>query len=138
MMAGVEVTAVATPSLQPVGEVIAAAVTVTGAVGIAGALSAVMSVRCSAQCATKIASRMLGIPPAEAAGQKCDAIGEICNMVAGNFKAKIGLEDQCMLSVPTVISGGSYQVHATSATQRVQIRLLCEEEVVSIALEVRG
>jgi len=34
-----------------------------------------------------------------------DALGEVCNMIAGNFKNKIsGLSEGCMLSVPTVIT----------------------------------
>jgi CheY-specific phosphatase CheX len=38
-----------------------------------------------------------------------DALRELCNMVAGDFKAKIAiLADRCMLSVPTVISGGYF------------------------------
>jgi hypothetical protein len=41
--------------------------------------------------------------------QVCDAIGEICHMVAGNFKNKlIGLVNSCMLSVPAVVTGRSY------------------------------
>lgn len=137
MMAGVEVTAIASPE-QPMADAVAATVTVTGAVGIAGALSAIMSVRCSTQCAAKIASHMLGVPIKEAEPHQCDAIGEICNMVAGNFKAKIGLEAQCMLSVPTVITGGNYQVRAASANQRLQLNLLCDGEAIWIGLEIRG
>jgi hypothetical protein len=32
---------------------------------------------------------MLGVLVEEADGQKCNAAGEICNMVAGYFKAKM-------------------------------------------------
>jgi chemotaxis protein CheX len=136
MMAGVEVTLATDPPPQATGNIPSA--TVTGAVGIAGALSAILSFRCSTQCAARIASRMLGVPLAEASSQQCDAIGEICNMTAGNFKAKIGLEDKCMLSVPTVITGGNYQLHAASATRRLELPLMCEGEPVWIALEIRG
>ena len=42
-----------------------------------------------------------------------DALGEICNMVAGNFKNKVsGLGNGCMLSVPTVITGRDYHCHS--------------------------
>lgn len=137
MMAGMEVTVVEAAPAQSLPNAVAATVTVTGAVGIAGALSAIMSVRCSAQCATKIASRMLGVPVAEASAHQCDAIGEICNMVAGNFKAKIGLEDKCMLSVPTVISGGNYQLRTASSTHRLEILLLHEGELLALGLDIR-
>lgn len=138
MMAGMQVAVASTPSTPPPGNAVAATITVTGAVGIAGALSAVMSVRCSTQCAANIAARMLGVPVAEASAHQCDAIGEICNMVAGNFKAKIGLEDKCMLSVPTVITGGNYQIRAAAANQRVELLLGCEGELVWLTLEIKG
>jgi Chemotaxis phosphatase CheX len=52
-----------------------------------------------------MASRMLGVQPGEIGREGCDAFGEICNMIAGNFKNKIsGLGNGCMLSVPTIIS----------------------------------
>ncbi len=136
MMAGMEVTAGA--DLPAPDTANSPSTTITGTVGIAGALSAILSFRCSAQCAAKIASRMLSVPIAEASPHQCDAIGEICNMAAGNFKAKIGLEDKCMLSVPSVITGGNYQLHAASATRRLELPLICEGEAVWIALEIRG
>jgi CheY-specific phosphatase CheX len=75
---------------------------VAGMVGLAGELCGVLTIRCSKAAAGKIACQMLGVAEAEAAAQAIDAVGEICNMVAGSFKAKIaGLEDKCMLSVPT-------------------------------------
>ena len=110
---------------------------VTGTVGIAGALRAVFSLRCSAQTAAKIASRMLAIPLEAAASQSCDAIGEICNMVAGSFKAKVGLEAECMLSVPTVITGSDYRVHSLAEGERLEIPILYDGELILIALDIR-
>src|SRR5258708_26089880 len=79
---------------------------ITAMVGLAGQLCGVLTVRCSAKSATHMASRMLGTDPDIAGPEVWDAMGEICNMVAGNFKNKIsGLGDGCMLSVPTVITG---------------------------------
>jgi chemotaxis protein CheX len=49
-----------------------------------------------------------------------DAIGEICNMVAGAWKGKLSiLASSCMLSTPTVVTGSNYQLH----TQRPEFRL---------------
>src|SRR5271170_772946 len=87
---------------------------VTGMVGIAGPLSATLSLRCSLDSAERIASKMLGVPKDKASAHKCDAIGEICNIVAGSFKDKIGLGDRCMLSVPTVLTGKDYQIRSRS------------------------
>jgi chemotaxis protein CheX len=110
---------------------------VTGMVGIAGPLSATFSLRCSMQSATLIAAQMLGVPGEEAAAQKCDAVGEICNIVAGAFKAKIGLGDLCMLSVPTVLAGMGYQIRTRSDDVRLAMPLLYEREPVWIALDIR-
>jgi chemotaxis protein CheX len=136
MMTGLEIAGIMEPAAQIAPEV--GVTTVTGTVGIAGAISAIFSLRCSADCAAAIASGMLGISVAEAAAQQCDAIGEMCNIIAGQFKAKIGLEDKCMLSVPTVIKGGNDQLHAASATRHLELRLLCAGEPVRFALETRG
>jgi chemotaxis protein CheX len=110
---------------------------VTGMVGIAGPLSATFSLRCSLLSATKIASQMLGVTMDEAAAQKCDAVGEICNIVAGYFKAKIGLGEQCMLSVPTVLMGKDYRIHSRNEDVRLELPLLYESEPIWIALEIR-
>ncbi len=110
---------------------------ITGMVGIAGPLSATLSLRCSLISATKIASQMLGVSMDEAEEQKCDAVGEICNIVAGYFKAKIGFGDLCMLSVPTVLAGKDYRIHSRFANVRLELPLLYESEPIWIALEIR-
>ena len=112
---------------------------VAGMVGLAGELCGVLTIRCSKASAGRIACQMLGVAEAEAATQAIDAIGEICNMVAGNFKAKIaGLEDKCMLSVPTVISGDSYELHSLASGARIELALLFQKEAVWFSLEVQN
>ena len=112
---------------------------VTGMVGLAGAMCGVMSVRCSNKTANKIASQMLGVPLTDAALQQSDAVGEICNMVAGNFKAKLeGMQDKCMLSVPTVITGEDYQLHSLAGGDRIELVFIYESEPLWIIMEVRS
>ncbi|MGB6249107.1 MAG: chemotaxis protein CheX, partial [Terriglobales bacterium] len=60
----------------------------TAIVGLAGALCGVVTVCCGAQSADQIAKGMLG-EPTVSPRQIADALGEICNMVAGNFKNKL-------------------------------------------------
>jgi CheY-specific phosphatase CheX len=110
---------------------------VTAMVGIAGAVRAMFSLRCSLLSATMLSSHMLGVPMEEAADQKADAVGEICNIVAGYFKAKIGLGDVCSLSVPTVLSGTNYQIHSPGKTTRLGLPLLYEKEIIWLALDIR-
>jgi len=114
-----------------------AQVNVTGVVGIGGAVRAVLSMRCSLNSSIEMAAKMLGVPVAEAESQRCDAVGEICNILAGDFKKRIGLGDKCVLSIPTVIAGGDYRIHSVLADERLELSLVFEGEPIWIALEIR-
>jgi len=108
----------------------------TSIVGLAGELCGILTIRCNARTAAGMASRMLGTDMEGAGPEKWDALGEICNMVAGNFKNKIaGLGDGCMLSAPTVITGADYSLHAMISDE-VRTVLLFEGEPVVLSLEV--
>jgi chemotaxis protein CheX len=111
---------------------------ITAMVGLAGQLCGVLTVRCSTRTALRMASRMLGIEAEKAGQEMWDAVGEICNMVAGNFKNKIpGLGDGCMLSVPTVITGGEYSLHSM-VNDEMRTVLLFEGEPVVLTLEIHN
>jgi chemotaxis protein CheX len=125
-------------SQTPTGADAALAAHVTGMIGIAGAIRAVFSLRCSDQAAIKIASQMLGISLEEAAAQKSDAIGEICNIIAGHFKHKIGMGDACTLTVPTVVVGGNYSIHCLEKGERIEFPVEYEGETLLVTLEIRG
>jgi chemotaxis protein CheX len=93
-------------------------------VGMAGALCGMTSISCSAETAIKLASKMAGDEAAKDPAIVSDAMGELCNMVAGNFKAKItSLADHCMLSVPTVISGDNYVMQAAEPSEVLRVAL---------------
>jgi chemotaxis protein CheX len=109
---------------------------ITSMVGLAGQLCGVMSLHCSAKSAARMASCMLGIDADGDSPEVWDAVGEVCNMVAGNFKNKIdGLGDGCMLSVPTVITGSDYSLHSTAA-DAIHTTLLFEGEPLVFSLEL--
>jgi chemotaxis protein CheX len=109
----------------------------TAMVGLAGALCGMMAIRCSRTLAGQLASLMLGGDAAENPSMIADALGELCNMVAGNFKAKIStLADHCMLSVPTVISGEDYCLQTCSPAELFQIPLTYRDELVWVSLSV--
>jgi len=111
---------------------------ITSMVGLAGQLCGILTVRCSTKSAGRMASRMLGIDSEKAGPEMWDAVGEICNMVAGNFKNKIaGLGDGCMLSVPTVITGAGYSLHSM-VNDSMHTVLLFEGEPVVLSLEVHN
>jgi chemotaxis protein CheX len=80
---------------------------------------------------------MLGKDVEEVGSEISDAIGEVCNMVAGNFKNKIPrLGDGCMLSPPSVIAGADYIVHAKPEVPTLQVSLLFEQMPMGSSLSV--
>jgi chemotaxis protein CheX len=110
MMVNAELEPFPDPPADPRGEQ-------TAMVGLAGALCGMVTVRCNSQTAAELAGLMLGEDAATKPSMIGDAMGEICNMVAGNFKSKISsLADRCMLSVPTVIWGEDYVMQTVQPT----------------------
>ena len=132
IMLGVKLEPVTEATTVPVCEI-------TSMVGLAGQLCGVLTLRCGFATAALMASKMLGIEPQQADPQLWDATGEICNMVAGNFKNKLtGGSDKCMLSVPTVISGGEYTFHSLADAGTIEILMTFENQPIVIALEIHS
>lgn len=83
----------------------------TAVIGLAGPINGVFSIRCDHKTACGLACGMLGICEQEARAEVWDALGEVCNMVVGNFKGKTGkLGETSLISVPTVIHGHDYRM----------------------------
>ena len=111
----------------------------TAMVGLAGELCGVLSVRCSQESANLAASLMLDLPPDKAAENAWDALGEVANMIAGNFKNKLdGLSDKCMLSVPTVITGANYSFRSLSDTTPLEIWFTFSGMPLAVTLEIHS
>ncbi len=112
---------------------------ITAMVGLAGQVCGVMSTRCGVQVATRMAARMLGAEPTPDTPEVQDAFGEICNMVAGNFKNKIaGLGENCMLSVPTVVTGSDYRLRSLADSDTLETTLLFEGLPFTVSLEIHS
>jgi chemotaxis protein CheX len=110
----------------------------TAIVGLAGALCGVVTICCTAHTAERIALGMLG-DATVSPRQVVDALGEMCNMIAGNFKNKLaGTDERCMLSVPTVISGGQYSLHSLAHGQSVESVLLFEKARITVRLQLQA
>jgi chemotaxis protein CheX len=110
----------------------------TAMIGLAGALCGVLTIGCSALVAGQIAKKMLG-DAATSSEEVGDALGEICNMIAGNFKNKLaGTDERCMLSVPTVISGQEYSLHSMAYGKSVETVVIFEDAPVSVRLELQS
>jgi len=112
---------------------------ITSMVGLAGKLCGVLSVRCDGKSARLIASRMLGVDVSKVGAEVSDAMGEIANLVAGNFKNKIpGLGDGCMLSPPTVITGSDYDMRSLADSTAIDLNLLFEGQPIGISLQIHS
>jgi chemotaxis protein CheX len=85
---------------------------VTAVVGLGGALSGACVLRSGGVAACKLAARMTGMEIDSIDDMVKDAVGEICNMLAGSWKSKVPeLSARCGLSVPAVITGSDYKLH---------------------------
>jgi len=99
----------------------------------------VLSVRCDSKSAALMTSKMLGVELDKVGPEVSDALGEICNMVAGNFKNKIaGLAEGCMLSPPTVITGTDYDLHSMADSPALEVRMLFENTPIIISLQIHS
>jgi chemotaxis protein CheX len=111
----------------------------TAMVGLAGALVGVMTFSCSAETASRIAIRMLGPEVVTTDRQAWDGLGEICNMIAGNFKNKLtGLDGRCLLSVPSIVIGAAYRFHSLTEGRSLKSILLFEDMPVTVNLELQN
>ena len=111
----------------------------TAMIGLAGDLCGVLSFRCSNDSAARIAGKMLGTDESTSAECIRDALGEICNMVAGSFKAQLSdVAEQCMLSVPTVVSGKDYELYPLVDGLRIQVSKSFEGALIWMTLDLHS
>jgi chemotaxis protein CheX len=113
LMLGVSCHAI--PAMQPAdGE------SITAVVGFGGLLSGACVFRSGESTALSIAAKLTGMEFAGLDDTVKDAIGEICNMLAGAWKGKVPeLSANCGLSIPAVITGRDYNIHVQAPEFRL-------------------
>ena len=95
-------------------------------VGLGGILTGACIVRCDAQAARQIASLMTATECESVDDVVKDAMGEICNMLAGAWKSRVReLAANCGLSLPAVITGRDYNLHIQAPEFRISHRYSC-------------
>jgi chemotaxis protein CheX len=118
----------------------------TAIVGLAGIFNGVVSVRCDMRTARVVAARMLGLEesgdPADSSPEvdasAADAMGEICNMVAGAFKTRLCEGGTgCLLSVPSVIIGADYHLRLLAVSDKADARFMFTGMPIWVSVEVR-
>jgi CheY-specific phosphatase CheX len=79
-----------------------------GCIHVTGPEGGVVTLECSAALAAETASAMFQIPQAQVGVSEAqDALGELTNIMGGNFKAM--LSDGHHLSLPTVVEGSDFR-----------------------------
>jgi chemotaxis protein CheX len=68
-----------------------------------------------------------------------DAIGEICNMLAGAWKGNVPeLSANCGLSIPAVITGRNYEIHVQAPEFRLHHTYRFEDSVFDVTIICDG
>jgi len=112
---------------------------VTAVVGFGGLLSGACVFRSAARAAMKIAAMMTGTEFTEIDDTVKDAMGEICNMLAGSWKSKVPeLAANCGLSIPAVITGRDYNLHVQAPEFQVHHVYRFGEEVFEVTIVCDG
>jgi chemotaxis protein CheX len=108
---------------------------ISAVIGLAGAMSGSLVLHASSIAACRIAARMTGVEPEEVDALVRDAIGEVCNMVAGAWKGfDPVLASGCLLSTPTVVAGTSYELFSQRAPVRIERRYAFEELAFTVTI----
>lgn len=95
--------------------------TLSAVIGMAGALSGSMVLHSGSRAAVSIAERLTGMQPDGIDAMVRDAVGEVCNMIAGAWKGVDPvLASGCLLSTPTVVAGSSYELFSQRASLRLE------------------
>jgi chemotaxis protein CheX len=93
---------------------------VVGTISFAGTQSGIVAFYSTIQAAQEIAAALLGMEPSEVnADDMPDAIGEVTNMIAGNFRTRLtDAGYPCAISIPTVIIGSDFYTKYQSDVRR--------------------
>lgn len=92
-------------------------------VGLAGRSIGILSFHCTPQTGIIITSNMLGTPVTTLDDDVKDAVGEVANMIAGNFKTRMSRRGQSFdLSVPTVVVGEKFSTRTMTDAPTVVLQ----------------
>jgi chemotaxis protein CheX len=113
--------------------------TITAVVGFGGLLSGACVFRSGSTTALEIAGRLTGMEFAEIDDTVKDAIGEVCNMLAGAWKGRVpDLSANCGLSIPAVITGSNYQIHVQAPEFRLHHTYRFDEAIFAVTIICDG
>jgi len=113
--------------------------TITAVVGFGGLLSGACVFRSGASAALTIAAKLTGMDFSEIDDTVKDAIGEVCNMLAGAWKGRVpDLSANCGLSIPAVITGSNYHIHVQAPEFRLHHAYRFDDSEFSVTIICDG
>jgi len=108
---------------------------ISAVIGMAGAMSGICVLWSGETVALRMAETLTGLAIFKLNETVKDAVGEMCNMVAGAWKARQpSLASECMLSTPTVVTGTNYQLHNQRPEFRIERFYSFEEHSFAVTL----
>ncbi|MBW4027585.1 MAG: chemotaxis protein CheX [Acidobacteria bacterium] len=103
----------------------------TAVIGLAGAISGACLLSLGRKSALRIAEFLTGVQTTEMDTTVKDAVGEVCNMIAGAWKGKYApLSSGCMLSIPAIVTGSNYQLHMQSPEFSIERCYQFEDQII--------
>ena len=102
-------------------------------VGLAGSWTGAGVISCSAAFACRICNQLLMSDATSVNEEVLDAVGEVANMIIGNFKTMIEEHlGPLGLSIPTVIYGRNFTSRSLGTNSWIVLPFSCEGETISI------
>lgn len=110
---------------------------VVSLVGFAGRWRGSGSIRCSGCLACSISSKLLLADFECVNDEVLDAMGEIANMIIGNFKDDAAYKlGPLGLSTPTVIYGSNFETRNLNGERRTTVFFDCEQELLEVDISL--
>lgn len=102
-------------------------------VGLAGSWTGAGVISCSAAFACRICNQLLMTDATSVNEEVLDAVGEVANMVIGNFKTMIEEHlGPLGLSIPTVIYGRNFTSRSLGTNHWIVLPFRCDGETVTV------
>jgi chemotaxis protein CheX len=105
---------------------------ITGCVTIEGAWHGAVMLTCERSLATVLAAELFDSEEPVTQADVRDTLGEVTNMLAGNFKALLAHPSH--ISLPTVAVGAHYDVTVVGTRQTMAVRFRCGMGVLQISV----
>jgi chemotaxis protein CheX len=104
-------------------------------IGMAGAWVGTGAITCSAELACKLSSNFLMTEFASVNDEVLDAMGELSNIIIGNFKNEMETHVGPLgLSIPTVIFGRNFMARSAAENDWIVVPFDCGGEIMTVKI----